>query len=271
MHRTGAGRGLAVAVALVALVVGLTACTGDDDGQGDASPATTTRLLDAPRLTACLDPARQPYTMHDSDAPQGVRGFDVDLLTLVAARLGADLVIRPTPDVGLNEALAARQCDLAGGGTLLGAVDPDTATRPYTRTSLMLVVRRERATTITSTADLAGRRVAAQAGSAAQRFVAALPGLAGVVPVDTAAAALAAVEGRLAEAAVVDRDDASAPMAGHPDLVPVASVAVGDAVVFAVRAATLRQDVNEALTTLADAGTIGDLEQRWAGPIAARS
>ena len=41
--------------------------------------------------------------------------------------------------------------------------------------------------------------------------------------------------------------------------------------VFAVRAATLRQDVDEALTTLADAGTIGDLEQRWAGPIAARS
>ena len=105
--------GLALSVILTA-----TACGGDEPSPGPDRPDVG--LIKGSQLTACADVPYPPFAFTD----QGdVVGFDVDILRLVAKKLGVRLKVVDIPfdDINSGEALKSRRCDLAAAAMSITA------------------------------------------------------------------------------------------------------------------------------------------------------
>ena len=99
-----------VAAATVSLLLVLAGCGG-----GEETPATSEAgvdLVKSGRLVTCTHLPYEPFQFEQGGK---VVGFDVDMVDLVAKRLGVTQEIFDTPFEGIQsgESLNARQCDLA--------------------------------------------------------------------------------------------------------------------------------------------------------------
>ena len=99
-----------VAALLVGAAFTLGACGGDDESSGAKDSAVD--LVEDGQITTCTHLPYQPFQFEQSGKTVG---FDVDMIDLVAKKLGVEQEIFDTPFEGIQsgEDLNSRKCDIA--------------------------------------------------------------------------------------------------------------------------------------------------------------
>ncbi|XVQ86778.1 ABC transporter substrate-binding protein [Microbispora siamensis] len=105
------------AVALAAALT-VTACGSDSAGSGTATASAApggVALVNAGKITTCTNIPYEPFQFNQGDK---VVGFDVDIVDLVAKKLGVtqDIVDIDFAAIKSGAALNARKCDVAAAG-----------------------------------------------------------------------------------------------------------------------------------------------------------
>ncbi len=161
MHPIGTSRPAAVLAAAALL---LTAC---GDGAGGAT-VQGVRLVGRGVLTTCT---HLPYAPFQFERRGAVVGFDVDLMDIVARRLGLRQKVVDTafPAITSGQVFAGGECDVAAAGMTINrrraaAVD---FSRPYFNSGQVLMARRRPRLRLR---DVAGLRVGVVAGTTGQDY-----------------------------------------------------------------------------------------------------
>ena len=162
-----------VVVAAVA-AFGLTACgsTPSDSGGSGGSGATSggaaaagVTLIASGKITTCT---HLPYAPFQSNDDQGKTiGFDVDMINLVAKKLGVEQTIVDTPFEGIKSGqdLSTGKCDIAAAGMTITDERKKAIlfSLPYFDATQALLVKKD--STVATLADLKGKKLGAQAAT----------------------------------------------------------------------------------------------------------
>lgn len=191
--------------------------------------------------------------------PSGPRGFDVDLIDLVAGSLGVRAEIIDTPIAAMREGVPPN-ADLAAGALSAGMV-PGVATAAYGDASPTIVWAAK--TAGSAVGALRGRRVAVSVGSAGERL--ARDAGATLVATYLPEESLALVADGRVDAAIADGPQALGFVADRTGL--RASAAGGPAVSFVLiarpDAADLAAYVSAVIRELDSSGGLAQLRRRW--------
>jgi ABC-type amino acid transport substrate-binding protein len=263
----------------LSLVICLPACTHPDD--------TWDRVRAAGVLRVGMDASFPPFETIAADGT--LAGFDVDLAQELGQRLGVDVqFVANLPYDGLYDALAVGRVDVVISALV---VNPSRMadfaySAPYFDAGQVLVVREWETGVggqrpeadgtsvvegacpepVEGMADLGGRTLAVEFGTRgdleARKWARRLSGLA-VVPYQTAAEALAAVEARAADAALVDH--VSAKSGAGRGLVVVGEPVVEEPYAVAVHRESryLLRAIDDALAEMEADGTMEALTEKW--------
>ncbi len=210
----------------------------------------------AGRLRAAVDLSSPPMAFRDASGP---RGFDVDVVTLVAQALGVRADITDVSLAAMREEFPPG-ADLAAGALTAGVV-PGIATEPYGDAAPVIVWGAK--TPGASAAALRGRRVAAAAGSLGERL--ARDAGASVVATYLPEQGLAMVaEGRV-DAAVAGGPEALGFVSGRTGLRTSAAGGPAVPLVLIVRpgAGDLAAYVSAVVRDLRANGGLDQLRRRW--------
>lgn len=161
------------------LVFSLTACGTKGNTKGEGNPATNNNNAsnegEDTSLQYVKDKGKFILGMDDQFPPMGFRddndqivGFDIDLAEAVCDKLGVELVVQPIEWDAKEMELSTKNIDCIWNGF---SITPDrqeslTMTEPYLENAISMVVRGD--SDIKSMADMAGKNIALQAGSAAE-------------------------------------------------------------------------------------------------------
>jgi polar amino acid transport system substrate-binding protein len=217
-----------------------------------------------------MDPSFPPFELLDENGQPA--GYDVDLARRMAAAWGLEAEIVPIGFDSLLDALRAGRVD-----SVVSALPYDPrATRdyayspPYFEAGVRLVVRA--GSPLTSTAALAGQRVAVEWGSMGDMVGRRLQrnGIAlDLIPFETPAEATAALAADPTLAALlIDQVSLREAQGQGAALAAVGPVLESNAYVIAMprRATTLHEQVTATLAQFQADGTLAALEARWFGP-----
>lgn len=171
-------RNLIAGLALVATAtLALAGCaTGSNDEGSSEAPAAGDEygLVEAGTLTVCSDVPYPPFEVEDTTAESGYSGFDIDLLTAIAEKIGLKISVQ---DVGFDAlqsgtTLAAGTCDV--GASAMTITEERKAnidfSDPYVDSLQSLLVRAD--SDITSIDDLDGKNVGVQQGTTGESYAA---------------------------------------------------------------------------------------------------
>ena len=157
---------IAAVVAVCALA--LAACGSDSSaGAGDPSAGSEdgVTLVSAGKLTVCTHLPYAPFQYND-DSGETV-GFDIDLVDLVAQRLGAEQTIIDTPFEGIKsgEDMATGKCDIAAAGMTITEEREEAIlfSEPYFDATQALLVPDDSA--VKDLAGLKGKKLGAQSAT----------------------------------------------------------------------------------------------------------
>jgi polar amino acid transport system substrate-binding protein len=160
-----------------ACLMGAVGCGSDDSSQAAktdaAKPPADAKTLKPPaefvkagEFSTCMDISFPPMEYFEDADAQNPVGFDVDIVRSVAERWGVEPVYRQTAFDGLLPAMAGGRCDVVWSAMF---VTPERTKRfpavPYYRTSRVLLVAKGNPDGIWTPNDLAGKTVAAEAGT----------------------------------------------------------------------------------------------------------
>lgn len=223
-------------------------------------PAGAGPVLDAIRsaghLRVAADLSSPPMAFRDASGP---RGFDVDVVTLVAQALGVHADVADMPVAAMREEFP-RGADLAAGALSAGTV-PGIATEPYADAAPVIVWGAK--TSGGAPAELRGRRVAAAAGSPGERL--AREAGAAVVTTYLPEQSLAMVADGRVEAAVAGGPEAMGFAWGRTGLRTSAAGGPAVPLVLIVRpgADDLAAYVSDIVRGLRANGGLDQLRRRW--------
>lgn len=264
------GRRTRTVIALTALVLaGASACAKEDTGTTDASGV---KLVRAGKLTTCT---HLPYPPFQGKDPAGkVVGFDVDLIDLVAAKLGVTQEIVDTPFEGIKTGtdLNVGKCDVAAAGMTITDERKkviDFSDPYFDATQALAVLAGKPYRTL---ADLAGKRVGVQAATTGEDYInAQVKAGTKVVAVayrDLAGAQQALATGQI-EAAVGDIPVWNEYVKNNPGKVAVvAGFDTGERYGFAVKKdgnPELLKTINSTLAEARTSGTYDQIYTKWIG------
>jgi polar amino acid transport system substrate-binding protein len=169
-----AQRSLVVVAAAAAF--GLSACgstpssgSGDSGGGSGATSggaaAAGVKLISSGKLTTCT---HLPYAPFQSNDDQGKTiGFDVDMIDLVAKKLGVEQAIVDTPFEGIKSGqdLSTGKCDIAAAGMTITDERKKAIlfSLPYFDATQALLVKSD--SNVATLADLKGKKLGAQAAT----------------------------------------------------------------------------------------------------------
>jgi ABC-type amino acid transport substrate-binding protein len=248
-----------------ALVV-LSSC---ERSPGEGSCAGTTVQLRRPMiLTVGVDLSFQPFAFSDPKTGDPT-GFEVQLVSAIAKRLGLKLLLENRTSAALIPALLANRHDLAASGlrdtdTLRGEV---CLSEPYLDADLGVAIAGGGQREINGTGDLKGRRVGVLAGSRSESWAKKhLPAGAVLTPLEAPEDILSSLEqGRID--AVVDEIPPLRFAEARTDVRVIQQIVTGQHYVLAAGADNggLRDAVNAALDKLVTDGTLAKLRRRWFG------
>lgn len=251
-----------VVLALVALV-GVASCDGSS-GSSSEAPTITTR---EPEIRVCTDMPYVPFEYENQGQPTG---FDVELVTAVANRLGRTVSFVTTPLDQFDAALGSGSCDLVVSAlpiatTSVGSLAFSDSYLDVGQATLVRAADAERFPTFDS---LAGRTVGAVADSPSADFARS------VLPPDTTTTTFATIDDAVTalHAGSLDAVVSDAPVAGHLSLHDetlrvTESRPTGTHYGFATTTphADLLTEVNRTLAELRSDGTLNSLSIRWFG------
>ena len=156
------------AIIAAVLALGVTGC-GSDKGGTTASGAS---VVKAGTLTVCSDVPYPPFEDFDSSAPSGFTGFDIDLVQKIADGLKLKLTVKDSSFDGLQSGLSLNSgaCDLVASAMTITddrAKNLDFSDGYYDSEQSLLVPA---GSSITSIADLAGKKVGVQQGTTGKTY-----------------------------------------------------------------------------------------------------
>jgi ABC-type amino acid transport substrate-binding protein len=254
---------LALGLVLAALVAGALLWLRRD--------ATSARIRESGVWRVGMDPSFPPFESIDPSTGRPV-GLDVDLVNAIAGRWGVRAEIVSLGFDELVDAVAARRVDSAVSALPMfeWRTQEVSFSAPYIEAGVVLAV--PPGSTIGGPEDLAGRRVAAEWGSEgdaqARELQRRLEGRLELVLRESAVAAMEAVAGSQADAAVTDAVSLALFNKDGGDLVAVGQPLRSDPYVVVVPkgAPLLLADVNQALAAMEADGTLAALRAKWLGP-----
>jgi polar amino acid transport system substrate-binding protein len=164
---------LALSAAASALALTLTGCANYSSSttaaSGSASAAGPT-LVAAGKLTVCTHLAYKPFQYKDDS--NKVVGFDVDLMDVVAKKLGVtqEIVDIEFGQITSGAVFAAKKCDLGAAAiTITDARKTATAfSDPYFAATQALLVKAD--SSVKDLSDLKGKTLAAQTDTTGQKY-----------------------------------------------------------------------------------------------------
>jgi polar amino acid transport system substrate-binding protein len=163
-------------VVAAATALGLAACSsgssgGSSGGAGGGSGATGAAgasgvtVISAGKLTVCTHLPYAPFQSND-DTGKTV-GFDVDMMDLVAKKLGVEQAIVDTPFEGIKSGqdLSTGKCDIAAAGMTITDERKKAIlfSLPYFDATQALLVKSD--SSVATLADLKGKKLGAQAAT----------------------------------------------------------------------------------------------------------
>ena len=272
-----ASRPLVVVAAVAAL--GLAACSGSSGGSGGSGGAgggstgggaSGVTLISAGKLTTCT---HLPYAPVQSNDDTGKTiGFDVDMIDLVAKKLGVEQAIVDTPFEGIKSGqdLSTGKCDIAAAGMTITDERKKVIlfSLPYFDATQALLVKSD--STVATLADLKGKKLGAQAATTGLDYAkdkAAANGYEIVEFQDLATQTQALTTGQV-DAAINDLPVWTEAIKENKGATKVATqFDTGEQYGFGMKLGNeaLKKVVDEAITTSKTDGTYATLYTKWIG------
>lgn len=159
----------------VTAALALAGCAGNADSPGaggESGAGDEYGLVTAGTLTVCSDVPYPPFEVEDPSAESGYSGFDIDLLTAIADKLGLEIAVQDVNFDALQSGtvLLAGDCDL--GASAMTITDERKAnidfSDPYVDSLQSLLVRTDSG--IAGIDDLEGKNVGVQQGTTGEAY-----------------------------------------------------------------------------------------------------
>lgn len=246
--------------ALVAiLAIAATACSSVEVGE----------LVEEGKLTICTDAPYPPFEFEDASKPSGWGGFDMDLMQEIGQEVGdLDLSVRVVPFDGIWLLPAAGECDVVASAMTITDERAQNAlfTDAYFDADQSLLVRA--ADSSLTLADMAGKRIAVQTGTTGELYATENNPGAEIVSFDEPAAMFLGLESGDVDAILQDLPVNGERAAQEPEKFVISDTfETGEQYGFSVAPGNtdLQSAINDALATLRDNGTYGDIHESYFG------
>jgi polar amino acid transport system substrate-binding protein len=260
-----------VGALLVAAVLALGACGSDDEtsgGGGAAKSEADVGLIKDGEIVTCT---HLPYEPFQFEKGGKIVGFDVDLIDLVAKKLGVKQSIVDTPFEGIQsgEDLNARKCDIAAAAM---TITPERQEKiafssPYFDANQALLVKKDSG--ISSLEDLTGKTLGVQSGTTGKMYAEKnAPKGVELKDYEDLALELSSVKSGQIPAAVNDIPVLLDYVKKNPDLEVAAQFETGEQYGFGMKKGTstaLEKTVNEVIKTAKADGTYDKIYEKWFG------
>lgn len=157
-------------VIAAAALVTVSACGGDDSGNGNGGEGSDLSLVSEGTLTVCSDIPYEPFEMQAEGG--GYTGFDIDLMREIAQGMGLELSVQDSGFDALQSgaALAAGQCDIAASAMTITEDREENLdfSDPYYDSLQSLLVPSD--SDIASIDDLSGKKLGVQQGTTGKAY-----------------------------------------------------------------------------------------------------
>ncbi|WP_308258105.1 basic amino acid ABC transporter substrate-binding protein [Pseudonocardia lacus] len=259
-------RTLTSAVALAATAVVLAGCgNSPDSGQAPAAEGGVQLVADG-KLTTCTHLPYEPFQFNEGGT---IVGFDVELVDLVATKLGVTQEIVDTPFEGIQsgEDLNIGKCDVAAAAMTITETRKQNFdfSEPYFDATQALLVKGDAG--ITGAEQLAGKKVGVQNSTTGQEWAQSnLPNSELVVFEDLGLLTTAAQTGQV-DAAINDNGPLLDFAKKNPEMAVTAEFDTGEQYGIGVKKGNtaVLEAVNEALATARSDGTYDKIYEKWFG------
>ncbi|MFU8945967.1 amino acid ABC transporter substrate-binding protein [Mycetocola zhadangensis] len=251
------------------LAITLSACSADAGGGSakESSGSALERVTEAGELVVGTEGTYKPFSYHEGGAGD-LTGYDVDVVTAVADKLGLDVTFEETQWDGIFAGLDAGRFDIIANQV---SINPErekqyTLSDPYTVSPGVVIVAEDN-TDITSLADLSGKTTAQ---SLTSNWYAVAEGAGATVEgVEGWAQAIELLEQGRVDATVNDKLTYIDYLDGKPDakIKVVAETEEASRSAFALKKGSddLAEAINEALAELSADGTLATISEKYFG------
>ncbi len=260
-------RGMRTTVAglLLGAIMMLAAC-GDDESTSSGGDSGV-KLVDDGVLTTCTHLPYRPFQFTQGGK---VVGFDVDLVDLVAKKLGVEQKIIDTPFEGIQsgEDLNARKCDIAAAAMTIKPEREEKIdfSEPYFDADQALLTKK--GSGLDSIESLAGKKVGVQSGTTGKDYATENAKDAELRDYEDLALQLAAVKNGQVDAAVNDIPVLLDFAKANPDVEVTATFETGEKYGFGMKKGTsaeLKKTVDDVIAKAREDGTYDRIYEKWFG------
>ncbi len=268
-------RNFITGTAALAAMAGLAACgsasTGSSDTSSSASTSTADYTLVTPGTLTCIaELGFAPFEYMDESTGEA-KGFDIDVANAIAEKMGLICTFLPNQkfDTLVPTIKQGGKADIAISGITINderAKEIDF-TDPYVDSNQSLVVLAT-SNDSSSTLNVAGKKIACQAGTTGEEWIQENMPNVTCVPLDDVAAAMTGVQTGLYDGFVIDLPVSSNLIAkSFTDLKVAEKIPTGEQYGIAVSKDNpgLTAAINDALAKIKSDGTMDSLETTWFG------
>jgi polar amino acid transport system substrate-binding protein len=262
------------ALALAGCSSGPSATTATPAASGAGTGSSSVQLISEGKLTVCTHLPYAPFQSND-DSGKTV-GFDVDMMDLVAKKLGVEQAIVDTPFEGIKSGqdMATGKCDIAAAGMTITDERKKAIlfSEPYFDATQALLVPNGSSTK--TLADLKGKKLGAQSSTTGLDYANKEKDANGYEIVefqDLASETQALLTGQI-DAAINDLPVWSEAIKENPNKATIATqFDTGEQYGFGMKLGNeaLKKVVDEAITTAKSDGTYDALFKKWIGEVPA--
>jgi polar amino acid transport system substrate-binding protein len=257
------------AIALLAAgALALSACGDDENEAGGGSAQAGVDLINEGEITTCTHLPYQPFQFEQGGK---IVGFDVDMIDLVAKKLGVKQAIVDTPFEGIQsgEDLNARKCDIAAAAM---TITPERAEKiafsaPYFDANQALLVKK--GSGIEGLEDLVGKTLGVQSGTTGKMYAEEnAPEGVELKDYEDVALELSSVKSGQVPAAVNDIPVLLDYVKQNPELEVAAQFETGEQYGFGMKKGTsqeLKRVVDQVIEQARSDGTYDRLYEKWFG------
>jgi polar amino acid transport system substrate-binding protein len=258
-------RSIPVALGAAVLSIALAGC-GGGGGESAAPAAGGVQLVNDGVLTTCTHLPYEPFQYQDGAE---IVGFDVDMVDLVAAKLGVEQQIVDMPFDGIQSGAAfdSGQCDIGAAAMTITEERKQNIdfSDPYFEATQALLV--QQASGISDPSGLAGKKVGVQNSTTGQEYAQNNIAGAEIVVFEDLGLLTTAVQTGTVDAAIADNGPLLDFAKKNPGLAVTAEFRTDEQYGFGVRKGNtaLLQAINESIAASRSDGTYTQIYEKWFG------
>jgi polar amino acid transport system substrate-binding protein len=258
-------RSLPTALVAAALGLVLAGCGSSGESGGATAPGGASLVQDG-QLTTCTHLPYEPFQFREGDA---IVGFDVDLVDLVAQRLGVQQQIIDTPfdNIQSGADLDTGKCDIGAAAMTITEARQQNIdfSDPYFDASQALLVKKDSG--ISDVSQLGGKRLGVQNSTTGAQYAQENIAGAEIVTFDDLGLLLTNVQTGVVDAAINDNAPLLDFAKKNPELTVTTEFGTAEQYGFGVRKGNtaLLTTVNEVLAAAKADGTYDRLYEKWFG------